>query len=137
MKSKDIFSMLIKNEIDISVEIAQHWSKYQTLSVKEGYENIAKIQFMDCAKIAINKSLFTMEDHYLEWLEEQFENKLPNASSGSTMTALLDMDGTFSIFEDALYEINDDICSELYDEMIKYQNTLLGNLRVERGIDLH
>ena len=129
--------MLIKNEIDISVEIAQHWSKYQTLSVKEGYENIAKIQFMDCAKIAINKSLFTMEDHYLGWLEEQFENKLPNASSGSTMTALLDMDGTFSIFEDALYEINDDICSELYDEMIKYQNTLLGNLRVERGIDLH
>ena len=120
MKSKDIFSMLITNEIDISVEIAQHWSKYQTLSVKEGYENIAKIQFMDCAKIAINKSLFTMEDHYLEWLEEQFENKLPNASSGSTMTALLDMDGTFSIFEDALYEINDDICSELYDEMIKY-----------------
>ena len=120
MKSKDIFSMLITNEIDISVEIAQHWSKYQTLSVKEGYENIAKIQFMDCAKIEINKSLFTMEDHYLEWLEEQFENKLPNASSGSTMTALLDMDGTFSIFEDALYEINDDICSELYDEMIKY-----------------
>ena len=41
------------------------------------YENIAKIQFMDCAKIAIKKSLFTMEDHYLVWLEEQFENKLP------------------------------------------------------------
>lgn len=128
--------MLIQNEINISVEIAQHWSTYQKLSVKEGYENIAKIQFMDCAKIAIKKSLFTVEDHYLEWLQEQFENKLPNASSGSTMTALLDMDGVFSIFEEALYEINDDICNELYDEMLDYQNTLLGNLRVERGIDL-
>jgi hypothetical protein len=75
MKAKDVFKTIIENEIDISFEIAQHWYTYQNLSVKKGYEEIAKIQFLRCVKIEIEKSLFIQKDWYLEWIEGQFENK--------------------------------------------------------------
>jgi len=137
MKAKDLFKTIIENEIDISFEIAQHWYTYQNLSVKKGYEKIAKIQFLDCVKVEIGKSLFIQKDYYLEWLEEQFENNLPNVSSGSTMTALLDVDSVFNQFEPSIMEVNEELVNELYDEIINYQHKLIGNLRVERGIDLY
>lgn len=137
MKAKDLFKTIIENEINISFEIAQHWYTYQNLSVKKGYEKIAKIQFLDCVKIEIEKSLFTQKDWYLEWLEGQFENDLPNVSSGSTMTALLDVDGVFNQFEPAIMEVDEELVNELYGEIINYQHKLIGNLRVERGIDLY
>jgi hypothetical protein len=137
MKAKDLFKTIIENEINISFEIAQHWYTYQNLSVKKGYEKIAKIQFLDCVKVEIEKSLFTQKDWYLEWLEGQFENDLPNVSSGSTMTALLDVDNVFNQFEDAIEEVDEELVNELYGEIINYQHKLIGNLRVERGIDLY
>ena len=137
MKAKDLFKTIIENEIDISFEIAQHWYTYQNLSAKKGYEKIAKIQFLDCVKVEIEKSLFIQKDWYLEWLEGQFENNLPNVSSGSTMTALLDVDGVFRPFESAIEEVDEKLVNELYDEIINYQHKLIGNLRVERGIDLY
>lgn len=137
MKAKDLFKTIIENEIDISFEIAQHWYTYQNLSVKKGYEKIARIQFLDCVKVEIEKSLFTQKDWYLEWLEGQFENKLPNVSSGSTMTALLDVDGVFNQFEPSIMEVDEELVNELYGEIINYQHKLIGNLRVERGIDLY
>ena len=137
MKAKDTFKTIIENEIDISFEIAQHWNTYQELSVKKGYEKIAKIQFLDCVKVEIGKSLFIQKDYYLEWLEEQFENNLPNVSSGSTMTALLDVDSVFNQFEPAIMEVDEELINELYGEIINYQHKLIGNLRVERGIDLY
>ena len=137
MKAKDLFKTIIENEIDISFEIAQHWYTYQNLSAKQGYEKIAKIQFLDCVKVEIGKSLFIQKDYYLEWLVGQFENKLPNVSSGSTMTALLDVDGVFNQFEQAIEEIDEELVNELYGEIINYQHKLIGNLRVERGIDLY
>jgi hypothetical protein len=136
MKAKDLFKTIIENEIDISFEIAQHWYTYQNLSVKKGYEKIAKIQFLDCVKIEIEKSLFIQKDYYLEWLEGQFENDLPNVSSGSTMTALLDVDGVFNQFEPSIMEVDKELVNELYGEMINYQHKLIGNLRVEQGVDL-
>ena len=137
MKAKDLFKTIIENEINISFEIAQHWYTYQNLSAKKGYEKIAKIQFLDCVKVEIEKSLFIQKDWYLEWLEGQFENNLPNVSSGSTMTALLDVDGVFRPFESAIEEVDEKLVNELYDEIINYQHKLIGNLRVERGIDLY
>jgi len=137
MKAKDLFKTIIENEIDISFEIAQHWYTYQNLSVKKGYEKIAKIQFLDCVKVEIEKSLFIQKDYYLEWLEGQFENDLPNVSSGSTMTALLDVDGVFNQFEPSIMEVDKELVNELYGEIINYQHKLIGNLRVERGIDLY
>ena len=137
MKAKDLFKTIIENEIDISFEIAQHWYTYQNLSVKKGYETVARIQFLDCVKVEIEKSLFIQKDWYLEWLEGQFENKLPNVSSGSTMTALLDVDGVFNQFEPSIMEVDEELVNELYGEIINYQHKLIGNLRVERGIDLY
>lgn len=137
MKAKDIFWEILKIEIEIGVGLAQHWDTYQNLSKKKGYEEIAKIQFLDCAKIEISKSIFAKEEYFLEWLDGQFENKLPNNSSGSTMTALLDLDGIYSTFEDAIEEVGDDLGEELYTLMLNHQRILLGNLRVERGIDLY
>ena len=136
MKAKDLFKTIIENEINISFEIAQHWYTYQNLSAKKGYEKIAKIQFLDCVKVEIEKSLFIQKDWYLEWLEGQFENNLPNVSSGSTMTALLDVDGVFRPFESAIEEVDEKLVNELYGEMINYQHKLIGNLRVEQGVDL-
>tara|TARA_R110000851_G_scaffold264274_1_gene416852 strand:+ start:580 stop:993 length:414 start_codon:yes stop_codon:yes gene_type:complete len=137
MKAKDIFKTIIENEIDISFEIAQHWYTYQNLSVKKGYEKIARIQFLDCVKVEIEKSLFIQKDWYLEWIEGQFENKLENISSGSTMTALLDVDNVFNLFESAIMEVEEELVNELYGEIINYQHKLIGNLSVERGIDLY
>jgi hypothetical protein len=137
MKAKDLFKTIIENEIDISFEIAQHWYTYQNLSVKKGYKKIARIQFLDCVKVEIEKSLFIQKDWYLEWLEGQFENNLPNVSSGSTMTALLDVDGVFNQFEPAIMEVDEELINELYGEIINYQHKLIGNLRVERGINLY
>ena len=137
MKAKDLFKTIIENEIDISFEIAQHWYTYQNLSVKKGYEKVARIQFLDCVKVEIEKSLFIQKDWYLEWIEGQFENKLENISSGSTMTALLDVDGVFNQFEPSIMEVDEELVNELYGEIINYQHKLIGNLSVERGIDLY
>ena len=137
MKAKEIFKTIIENEIDISFEIAQHWYTYQNLSVKKGFGKIARIQFLDCVKVEIEKSLFIQKDWYLEWIEGQFENKLENISSGSTMTALLDVDNVFNLFESAIMEVDEELVNELYGEIINYQHKLIGNLRVERGIDLY
>tara|TARA_R110000822_G_scaffold305126_1_gene430656 strand:+ start:83 stop:496 length:414 start_codon:yes stop_codon:yes gene_type:complete len=137
MKAKDIFKTIIENEIDISFEIAQHWYTYQNLSVKKGFGKIARIQFLDCVKVEIEKSLFIQKDWYLEWIEGQFENKLENISSGSTMTALLDVDNVFNLFESAIMEVEEELVNELYGEIINYQHKLIGNLSVERGIDLY
>ena len=137
MKAKDIFKTIIENEIDISFEIAQHWYTYQNLNIKKGYGGVARIQFLDCVKVEIEKSLFIQKDWYLEWIEGQFENKLENISSGSTMTALLDVDSVFNQFEPAIMEIDEELVNELYGEIINYQHKLIGNLRVERGIDLY
>ena len=137
MKAKEIFKTIIENEIDISFEIAQHWYTYQNLSVKKGFGKIARIQFLDCVKVEIEKSLFIQKDWYLEWIEGQFENKLENISSGSTMTALLDVDNVFNLFESAIMEVEEELVNELYGEIINYQHKLIGNLSVERGIDLY
>ena len=137
MKAKDVFKTIIENEIDISFEIAQHWYTYQNLSVKKGYGGVARIQFLDCVKVEIEKSLFIQKDWYLEWIEGQFENKLENISSGSTMTALLDVDNIFNLFESAIMEVDEELVNELYGEITNYQHKLIGNLSVERGIDLY
>ena len=137
MKAKDIFKTIIENEIDISFEIAQHWYTYQNLSVKKGYGGVARIQLLGCVKVEIEKSLFIQKDWYLEWIEGQFENKLENISSGSTMTALLDVDNVFNLFESAIMEVEEELVNELYGEIINYQHKLIGNLSVERGIDLY
>ena len=137
MKAKDIFKTIIENEIDISFEIAQHWYTYQNLNTKKGYGGVARIQFLDCVKVEIEKSLFIQKDWYLEWIEGQFENKLENISSGSTMTALLDVDNVFNQFESAIMEVEEELVNELYGEIINYQHKLIGNLSVERGIDLY
>lgn len=137
MTAKDVFFTIIKKEIEISVNLAKYWAKYQELSKKENYEEIAKIQFLDNAKYEMGDSLFIHKEHFLEWLKDQFGNRLPNNSSGSTMTALLDVDSVFNTFEEAISEIGDDTARELYDLTRDYQLELLNNLRVEQGIDLY
>lgn len=140
MKAKDVFFTVIKKEIEISVNLAKHWAKYQELSEKEGYKKIAQMQFLDNAKYEMSDSLFIHKEYFLEWLKDQFGNRLPNNSSGSTMTALLDVDSVFNTFEEAISEIggeDDDTVEELYTLTRNYQLELLGNLRVEQGIDLY
>jgi hypothetical protein len=53
------------------------------------------------------------------------------------MTALLDVDNVFNQFEPSIMEVNEELVNELYGEIINYQHKLIGNLRVERGIDLY
>jgi hypothetical protein len=66
-----------------------------------------------------------------------FGSLFSNVSSGSTMTALLDVDNVFNQFEPSIMEVNEELVNELYGEIINYQHKLIGNLRVERGIDLY
>jgi hypothetical protein len=53
------------------------------------------------------------------------------------MTALLDVDNTFNLFEQAIMEVDEELVNELYGEIINYQHKLIGNLSVERGINLY
>ena len=73
----------------------------------------------------LKHSVMVHKDHYMKWIEGEFDNDLPIASSGSTVTALLDIDNLFSAFGNVMEEIEGDIEVQddiIYDEVKKYHS---------------
>ena len=62
------------------------------------------------------------KDHYMKWIEGEFDNDLPIASSGSTITALLDIDNLFAAFDNTMEEIEGDEDGFIYDKVKKYHD---------------
>tara|TARA_R110000824_G_scaffold9527_2_gene42546 strand:- start:1358 stop:1825 length:468 start_codon:yes stop_codon:yes gene_type:complete len=140
--TKDLIVKLMKHECDINYEVAEQWIKYlenkKTEDVSGSFAR--KYTSIEIKKI-LEKSVMAHEDHYMEWIEGQFDNDLPNTSSGSTLTALLDIDNLFAAFDNAIEEIDNnfgmsgkynfvtgsstegDIANEIYSSICKYDRS--------------
>jgi len=107
----------IKKEIEIGVNISKLLLRYQ-----QGEFDFDT--FVEKSIVEARKSYYADVDGFIGFIEAQRDINLPNSSSGSTLRAVLDLDGLLSLIED-----NEDIddLDELYDEMCNYQKKLLTN----------
>ena len=97
-----------KRELDLNVEMAARLIDYQA--------NGGSWQDLMTDLIAMQKrSIITGSDikFFIEWIESQEDNKLPNMSSGSFFTGLTDVDGLLSAMN---FENEDENGEELYTD---------------------
>jgi len=128
--TKDLIVKLIKHECDINYNIARIWLKYLENKKTEDFsETWARVYTVNEIEKVLKHSVVAHKDHYMEWIEGQFDNDLPIASSGSTITALLDIDNLLAAFDNAINEIDgysgynhyeDD--DDVYDEVKKHHS---------------
>ena len=122
--TKNLIVKLMKRECDVNYDIARIWIKYlENKKSKEFSETWARVYTSNEIEKALKSSVMVHKDHYMEWIEGEFDNDLPIASSGSTITALLDIDNLFSAFDNIMEEIEGDIevwDDFIYDEIKKY-----------------
>ena len=104
----------MKHECDVNYDIARIWIKYlENKKSEEFSETWARVYTLNEIEKVLKHSVIAHKDHYMKWIEGEFDNDLPIASSGSTITALLDIDNLFSAFENAIDELFED--EEEYD----------------------
>ncbi len=112
--TKNLIIKLMKHECDINYDIARIWLKYLENKKSEDFsDEFARICISGEIEKILKSSVIAHKDHYMEWIEGEFDNDLPISSSGSTITALLDIDNLFSAFENAIDELFED--EEEYD----------------------
>jgi len=133
--TKDLIVKLIKHECDINYDIARIWLKYLENKKTEDFsETWARICISGEIEKVLKHSVVAHKDHYMEWIEGEFDNDLPIASSGSTITALLDIDNLLAAFDNVMEEIGGDEDDFIYDEVKKYD---LQKYSMFRKIDLY
>ena len=104
--TKDLIVKLMKHECDINYDIARIWIKYlENKKSEEFSETWARVYTLNEIEKVLKHSVIAHKDHYMKWIEGEFDNDLPIASSGSTITALLDIDNLFSAFDNTIEEI--------------------------------
>jgi hypothetical protein len=122
--TKNLIVKLMKRECDVNYDIARIWIKYlENKKSEEFSETWARVYTSNEIEKALKSSVMVHKDHYMKWIEGEFDNDLPIASSGSTISALLDIDGLFSAFDNIMEEIEGDIevwDDFIYDEIKKY-----------------
>lgn len=105
----------VKKEIEIGVNISKLLLQYQ-----QGEFDFDT--FIEKSIIEVRKSYYADIEGFTDFLNVQRHINLPNSSSGSTLTAVLDLDGLYDlIIEDEDVEQYED----LYDDMRAYQQFLL------------
>ena len=108
--TKDLIVKLMKHECDVNYDIARIWLKYlENKKSEEFSETWARVYTLNEIEKVLKHSVMVHKDHYMKWIEGEFDNDLPIASSGSTVTALLDIDNLFSAFGNVMEEIEGDI----------------------------
>ena len=116
----------MKRECDVNYDIARIWIKYlENKKSEEFSETWARVYTLNEIEKILKRSVMVHKDHYMKWIEGEFDNDLPIASSGSTITALLDIDNLFSAFGNVMEEIEGDIevwDDIIYDEVKKYHD---------------
>ena len=121
--TKNLIVKLMKRECDVNYDIARIWIKYlENKKSEEFSETWARVYTSNEIEKALKSSVMVHKDHYMKWIEGEFDNDLPIASSGSTISALLDIDGLFSVFDNVMEEIEGDEDGFIYDEVKKYHN---------------
>ena len=121
--TKNLIVKLMKHECDVNYDIARIWIKYLENKKSEDYsESYARIYISNEIEKVLKRSVIVHKDHYMKWIEDEFDNDLPIASSGSTITALLDIDNLFSAFDNVMEEIDGDGDEFIYDEVKKYHS---------------
>ena len=122
--TKNLIVKLMKRECDVNYDIARIWIKYLENKKSEDFsETWARVYTSNEIEKVLKSSVMVHKDHYMKWIEGEFDNDLPIASSGSTITALLDIDNLFSAFGNVMEEIEGDIevwDDFIYDEVKKY-----------------
>ena len=104
--TKDLIVKLMKHECDVNYDIARIWIKYlENKKSEEFSETWARVYTLNEIEKVLKHSVMVHKDHYMKWIEGEFDNDLPIASSGSTITALLDIDNLFSAFDNTIEEI--------------------------------
>ena len=107
--TKDLIVKLMKHECDVNYDIARIWIKYlENKKSEEFSETWARVYTLNEIEKVLKHSVIAHKDHYMKWIEGEFDNDLPIASSGSTITALLDIDNLFSAFDNTIEEIEGD-----------------------------
>ena len=126
--TKDLIVKLMKHECDINYDIARIWLKYLENKKSEDFsDEFARICISGEIEKILKRSVIVHKDHYMKWIEGEFDNDLPIASSGSTITALLDIDNLFSAFDYEIGEIEAEdpyswIDQFIYDKVKKYHD---------------
>ena len=121
--TKNLIVKLMKRECDVNYDIARIWIKYlENKKSEEFSETWARVYTSNEIEKALKSSVMVHKDHYMKWIEGEFDNDLPIASSGSTITALLDIDNLFSAFDNVMEEIEGDEDGFIYDEVKKYHD---------------
>ena len=88
--TKNLIIKLMKHECDINYDIARIWLKYLENKKSEDFsDEFARICISGEIEKILKSSVIVHKDHYMKWIEGEFDNDLPIASSGSTITALL------------------------------------------------
>jgi len=121
--TKDLIVKLMKHECDINYDIARIWLKYLDNKKSEDFsDEFARICISGEIEKILKRSVMVHKDHYMKWIEGEFDNDLPIASSGSTITALLDIDNLFAAFDNTMFEIEGDEDGLVYDKVKKYHD---------------
>jgi hypothetical protein len=121
--TKNLIVKLMKRECDVNYDIARIWIKYLENKKSEDFsETWARVYTSNEIEKVLKSSVMVHKDHYMKWIEGEFDNDLPIASSGSTITALLDIDNLFAVFDNVMEEIEGDEDGIIYDEVKKYHD---------------
>ena len=121
--TKNLIVKLMKRECDVNYDIARIWIKYlENKKSEEFSETWARVYTSNEIEKILKRSVMVHKDYYMKWIEGEFDNDLPIASSGSTISALLDIDNLFSAFDNVIPEIGGDEDGFIYDEVKKYHN---------------
>lgn len=121
--TKDLIVKLMKHECDVNYDIARIWLKYlENKKSEEFSETWARVYTSNEIEKILERSVMVHKDHYMKWIEGEFDNDLPIASSGSTITALLDIDNLYVAFDNAIEEIAGDEDRFIYEGITKYHN---------------
>jgi len=119
---------LIEHELELLNEKAIAYGRY-----KQGHISYGKF-VLEYMEIEDKSSIHNPEEFVMDWLIEQKTNDLPITSSGSTLNAILDVDGLINALEGGDIDYEDEIlsyrCREyIYDEIDDIRTKIRCKLR--------
>ena len=100
-------------EIDLMIDMGHELLAYQNSEIREESFSILKDKLINLHR---QSSVKGYEDDFATFIENNYENDLPNQSSGSFLTALTDIDG---LLYGLGYE-GDEFTDEQYDAATDY-----------------
>ena len=110
-----------RHELDLNVEMAKRLIDYQSLNSDEGWEDLVA----DLVSLQKQSNIPGDINSFIEWVESQKTNDLPNQSSGSFFTGLTNVDGLLSAMN---FEEKDLYTDEEYSTAQKYHTDKINQL---------